>query len=304
MVKVSILVHNINRAAALKRCLLSIAKQGHRPLELILLDAGSTDNSMAIIKAMAEEMRERGIEFLNVSCPLKGVAASRNLATKYASGHLLCFLDNDAAFESSDDIATTADLFEQNGRLAVVSFRVLKADSSEIDGTAWVYRRSRDAWSSRPFRTFTFAGGASCVRAEAFKHVGGFWEHLDYAREEEDLGLSLLNHEWEIVYSPKVTVRHYSDKCGRSSLAKRRFVELRNGLLVLWRRLPIPLAILAIFARVSSMSLKAMLRRELSLLYILNAVPEAFQEWRISSLKRAPVSFGSAWKYASLHFER
>jgi len=47
--KVSVLVHNLNRATALSRCLVSIAEQTYRPIEVIIADAGSTDESLSVM---------------------------------------------------------------------------------------------------------------------------------------------------------------------------------------------------------------------------------------------------------------
>ena len=58
--KISVLVHNINRADYLRKCLDSIASQTYRPFEAVILDAGSTDGSMAVIQSAMEQ----------ISCPL------------------------------------------------------------------------------------------------------------------------------------------------------------------------------------------------------------------------------------------
>ena len=47
--KVSVLIHNRNRADCLDRCLESVALQDARPLEVVVLDAQSTDDSPAVL---------------------------------------------------------------------------------------------------------------------------------------------------------------------------------------------------------------------------------------------------------------
>ncbi|MDR3413492.1 MAG: glycosyltransferase family 2 protein [Formivibrio sp.] len=298
--KISVLIHNLNRALPLERCLASVAKQVYRPLEVVILEAGSTDNSAGVIERRCQELLNAGIETKVVRCPLMGVAASRNLAARHASGDLLCFLDNDAAFASSDGLCQAEHTFIQNPRLAVISFQVLQADSNKIDLSAWTFRRSLANWSRETFKTFIFTGGACCIRTNAFWEAGGFWDHLRYGREEEDMGLALVDKGWELLYWPAIAIRHYPESRGRMSLAERRFVELRNGLLVSWRRLPIPVAILAIAGRICTMSLAA-LREKNSVRLLIGAVPKAAAEWRLSHLRRSPVTFKSSWRYAALH---
>jgi GT2 family glycosyltransferase len=253
-----------------------------------------------IIEQACQAMRRNDIEARVGLCPQMGVAASRNLAAQHASGDLLCFIDNDAAFASSDCLSRAVNHFTESKRLALVSFRVLKADTDDVDPAAWVFRRPLVTWSDREFKTFTFTGGAFCTRAAVFAEVGGFWEHLRYSREEEELALALIDKGWEVIYSPTVAIRHYPEPKGRMSLAERRFTELRNGTLVLWRRLPIPISLLAIVGRICTMALTAR-REQNSVRRLIGAIPRAAQEWRRAHLRRYPVAFRSAWRYATLH---
>ena len=302
--KVSILIHNLDRASVLEPCLQSLLRQTHRPLEVIILDAGSTDGSGRIIADAAERMSAAGIDVVVRDCPRLGVASSRNFAARLATGELLCAIDNDATFADADCVAHTVARFQSNLRLGLVSFRVLKANTAEIDRSAWVFRRPYAEWFDRAFSTFTFAGTGFCVRARAYWQVGGFWDHLQYSREEEDLGMGLIDHGWELAYSPDTTIRHYSDSRGRSTVADRRYVELRNGILVLWRRLPLPLSLLAITGRVCTMAAKSLLRREQQVGKLLSAVPEAIQDWHAHRLTRLPITFRGVWRYTILHFAR
>ena len=302
--KVSILIHNLDRASVLEPCLRSALQQIHRPLEVVILDAGSTDNSVRVIADASDLLRKAGIDVLISNCARLGVAASRNLAAGLASGDLLCAIDNDATFADPECVTRAVSQFHCNSNLGLVSFRVLKANTTEVDQSAWVFRRSSDQWFDRAFSTFTFAGTGFCVRADAYKEVGGFWDHLQYAREEEDLGMALIDGGWQLAYSPDTTIRHYSDSRGRSTIADRRCIELRNGILVLWRRLPFPLSMLAITARVCSMAMKSVLRREQDLGRLLSAVPEAIRDWQGHRLHRLPITFRGFWKYTVLHFAR
>ena len=154
--KISVLIHNLNRASVLERCLSSVAEQAYRPLEVVILDAGSTDNSLIVIERACQGMRCNDIEVIVVPCPQMGVAASRNFAARKASGNLLCFIDNDAAFVSSDCLCQAANLFTGSHRLALVSFKVLKADTDELDpkrGSSVVPARSGPAGNSRLSRS-------------------------------------------------------------------------------------------------------------------------------------------------------
>jgi len=304
--KVSVLIHNFNRASVLEKCLRSLEGQTYRPLEVVVLDAGSTDGSTALIEEAAGGMRSKGIEVQFVPCAFMGVPASRNLAARRATGDLLCAIDNDATFVDPDCVKRAAEFFRPgvNGRLALVSFRVLSGDSDDIDPFSWVFRRPPGEWSNRTFDTFTFAGTGFCVRKDAYWEVEGFWEQLQYSREEEEMALGLIDRGWRLLYSPDVTIRHYFDPRGRMSVTDRRFTELRNGILIFYRRFPVPVALLAILGRIVTMSSKMALRQRQSPARLLPAVGEAVRQWRDGNLERKPVSYRTVARYGALHIQR
>jgi GT2 family glycosyltransferase len=299
--KISVVIHNLNRATALERCLASVEMQTYRPLELVVLDAGSEDSSRAVIENATERMRAGGIEVRFVPCSPMGVSKSRNFGARRATGDVLVMMDNDACLTSADSSAKVAELFERCPKVAVACIRLLNRDTDRLDPFGWVYRRP-PSWSSRFFHTFTFAGGCFAIRAVSFWEAGGFWEQLQYSREEEELALGLIDNGWDLVFIPTVAARHYFDPEGRVNVVQRRWLELKNGILVLWRRFPLALAIPAILGRTATMSLKMLVRHHESPLPLASAVVTAAREWRQSGLTRLPVSFRSTWRYARLHF--
>jgi GT2 family glycosyltransferase len=299
----SILVHNRDRAEALDRCLASVAAQRFRPLELVLLDAGSTDDSPSVIEQAVKALRSAGIQASIGDCDWLGVSQSRNLLATGATGSLLFFLDNDAVIEVDDGLERIAERFATEPDLGLVACRVLYRGRDQVDPGAWVFRRPSASWQNRRFSTFTFTGGCFFVRSEAFQAVGGFWEALPYAREEEDLALAMLDRGWRIYYDPAATIRHYPESTGRMSSSERKRVELRNGAMVIFRRFPLPLVPVAIAARVLTMSIAA--RRDgRSLRALWAALPEARRTWREQGCGREPVSWRTIWRYLALHRRR
>ena len=66
----------------------SVLAQDHRPLELLVIDDGSTDASAAIAAAYGAPVRV-------LSQAPTGIAAARNLGVEAAGGAFVCFLDAD-----------------------------------------------------------------------------------------------------------------------------------------------------------------------------------------------------------------
>ncbi len=302
--KVSVLIHNLDRASAVEGCLASVAAQTYRPLEALVFDAGSTDGSIQVIERWIERMRSIGVEARWETCSRMGVPASRNLAAERATGDLLVMIDNDACFDDDGAVSSAVEEFRSDPGLGMLSFRVLDGESDAVDPRAWVFRRPASSWASRRFETFTFAGTGFCARAEAFREAGGFWDAFRYAREEEDLALALLDRRWRLVYSARVTIRHFADPRGRVQLAERRRMELRNGALVLFHRLPLPVAAVAVAARAATMSVRALTHDRVGLGALWRALPEALSHLRDPDFDRRPVSLGTVGRYLALQLPR
>lgn len=89
--KVTIIVPVYNAEKFLKDCLDSIKVQSFRDFEVILVEDGSTDNSLEILVSY----RNGDNRFLLLQQGHSGVSAARNTGLKYATGDYVCFVDAD-----------------------------------------------------------------------------------------------------------------------------------------------------------------------------------------------------------------
>lgn len=94
MYKISIILPVYNSEKTIKRCLDSILKQTYSNLEIIIVNDGSTDNTLDIICNMQEDSRIRIVSIEN-----KGVSHARNVGLDKATGDLVTFVDSDDYIE-------------------------------------------------------------------------------------------------------------------------------------------------------------------------------------------------------------
>src|SRR5690242_4967891 len=85
---VTCIVPVFNGERYLGEALDSIFAQGHQPLEVLVVDDGSTDGSAAVAKSYGDRVRY----FFQ---PNAGPAAARNLGLEAARGEFIAFLDAD-----------------------------------------------------------------------------------------------------------------------------------------------------------------------------------------------------------------
>jgi len=107
---ISVIVPIYNVAPWLPRCLDSIVGQTYKNLEIILIDDGSTDNSLEICQTYgAKDTRIKIIHQEN-----KGVSAARNAGLDAATGEFIAFCDPDD-WLSINAYETLFDLYQQSG---------------------------------------------------------------------------------------------------------------------------------------------------------------------------------------------
>lgn len=93
MISVVVPIHN--RSKVLKRCLQSFEKQPFRPLELILVDNASTDDSYQICLDFQEKYQSEYLQIKVLQERKAGACAARNTGMQAASGDYISFFDSD-----------------------------------------------------------------------------------------------------------------------------------------------------------------------------------------------------------------
>ncbi len=87
-IMVSVIIPTYNRAHLLKRAVDSVTSQTHKDLELIVVDDGSIDNTVDVVKSIKETVQY-------FSIPHSGVSKARNTGIEHAQGEWIAFLDSD-----------------------------------------------------------------------------------------------------------------------------------------------------------------------------------------------------------------
>ena len=95
--EISIVIPVYNGANYIKRCIQSILTQDYTGFQIILVDDGSTDDTLKICQEMVGQNRS----FLIVHQENKGVSAARNHGITYVKNEWIYFLDADDELEEN-----------------------------------------------------------------------------------------------------------------------------------------------------------------------------------------------------------
>lgn len=97
MYKVSVIIPVFNSENYLKKCLDSIINQTLKDIEIILIDDGSTDDSLEIIKQYSQKYSN----IIYQSKKNEGQAIARNIGIEMATGKFISFVDSDDYIENT-----------------------------------------------------------------------------------------------------------------------------------------------------------------------------------------------------------
>lgn len=193
--RVSIIIANYNYGRFLGEAIESAQRQTFPHIEIIVIDDGSTDNSLEVacrydITVLAQENQ--------------GVCAARNNAAAYAKGEYILFLD-------ADDILMPD---------AVAQLHALLANSPDDIGYAYgqmEYFDSRTGiFASREFDARALADNnyicaTSLIRKEIFDRIGGFDRGFSL-REDWEFYLRMLHNGFRGAFIPRPILRYRKHK--------------------------------------------------------------------------------------------
>jgi glycosyltransferase involved in cell wall biosynthesis len=180
----SVVIPTRNRRGLLARALQSVRLQSSAPLEVIVVDDGSTDDTLEFLATQADVRVARS--------PGGGPGAARNTGAELAAGDYLAFLDSDDLWFPWT-LAAMADAIEGHGRPAYVagSFKQF-TDERELAGEMRTITQARgfeNYFSTWPAQ-LVFGAGMIAVRRDAFLECGGFSTQA-INLEDHDLSLRL-----------------------------------------------------------------------------------------------------------------
>lgn len=229
---VSVVLPSYNAAAFIAKAIESVLAQTYRPLQLIVVDDGSTDETVSVANRYADSLHL-------VSLPHLGYpGAVRNRGIEHADGDLLAFLDADDTWMHDkleiqvDLLLTRPDLalvhsnlevIDEHGRylreifLGVPGSRGLTDDHAESSFTQ-LMRGESGVWTS-----------SVLLRRECIDRVGMFDESLAVA-EDWDLWIRVAR-TFKIGYIERALARHrcHPTNTGRHWIPRRLRLKYSSG---------------------------------------------------------------------------
>ena len=233
---VSIIVANFNGEKYLSTCLNSIFDSLYPNFEVIIVDDGSSDRSVEIIKKF-QKVDKRIVLLLNKKNI--GAAARRNVALKKVKGDVIIFLDNDTEVTKNWITELIKPLLREKsvGAVQALLLDFNKRDQIQMAGglliphTGWLapfyhgesYKKVKNILSEREIVSIS---AALAVKKEVIDTIGGFDEEEARYTEDLDFCWRIWIAGYKIVLAPNAIVYHWTKSVKQRASAKASYKQI------------------------------------------------------------------------------
>jgi hypothetical protein len=244
MAEVSVIIVNLNGKRYLERCLSTVLAQRYPSFEVVLVDNGSTDGSVALVRERFPEVRviENGANL--------GFAAANNIGIRATESPYVATLNNDTWVEP-DWLETLVEVMESDPRIGICASKMLFAHRPDVinsagvcvdfAGIAWDrLGGSPDPGDGAPEEVFAGCAGAALYRRAMLDEVGLFDEDYFIYLEDVDLAWRARLMGWRCMYVPRSRVYHIYSATAKEGSAFKNFLLGRNKVWTIVKNYPGP----------------------------------------------------------------
>ena len=194
---ISVIIPLYNKAKEIEHTLQSVARQSVQPLEVLVVDDGSTDGSAQVVAAM-------NLPFVRmVHQQNKGVSAARNRAMEMAQGEWIALLDGDDYWQEGylENVERMIEQYPAAGAIGTAFVvddgkRFVLGDTPQKEGVVDFFSESMHRYVLIP--------SATVVRRDLALALGGFPEGMRMA--EDQYLWTKIARTARVAFSPKPLV--------------------------------------------------------------------------------------------------
>ncbi len=193
---VSVIIPAYNHERFVERAIRSVFDQTYESVELVVVDDGSTDSTLAVIEGL---LREGGHEFQVIAKPNGGVASALNAGVAASRGEFLAILASDDWFLPEKTARQMAMFSSQGETLGMTHTNGMeqREDGSPAVNLRGSYRPAQGkCFRELVAREVTAIASSVMVRRSVFDEVGGFDAQM--VGEDLDFYAAVAAHGYSI----------------------------------------------------------------------------------------------------------
>ncbi len=245
MEQITVVIPNYNGMKFLKPCLDALGRQTMTDFETIVVDDGSTDESVAFLQRAYPRVHVLPLEENG------GFCKAANAGVRAARSEYVILLNNDTVPETRFVEALYQGIRERPDAFSCSACMLCADDPTILDGAGdlynilgWAYARGKGKKAvsyDKPVKVFSSCGGAAVYRRNVFLELGLLDEnHISYL-EDLDIGYRARIHGYENWYLPDARVIHVGSGTTGGRYNKYKVeISARNNIYVIHKNMPLP----------------------------------------------------------------
>ena len=246
--KVTVVIPHFNGELILRRCLSALRKTLYSDYEVLVVDNGSYDNSIKMVKTNFPEVR------IKTSKTNLGFAGGCNLGIITSKSPYIVLLNNDTEV-TPRWLALMVEVMDADSTIGAIQPKMLSfhdrkkfdycgAAGGEIDIFGYPFARGRifesleidnGQYDALPHQIFWATGAATLLRRSALEKVGLLEESFFAHMEEIDLDWRLQWAGYKIMVVPSAIVYHQTGATLNKTQFPKMVLNHRNNLLMILR---------------------------------------------------------------------
>lgn len=242
---ISIIIPHWNHRDVLVECLNSLKNTTYSPVEIIVVDNHSTDDSVEYVQKQFPDVR------LVENKENRGFAGGCNDGARIAKGKYLLILNNDTTQEP-DWLNHLVEFMEAHPTFGIAQPKLINATDRTLfdysgaaggfmDRFGFPFARGRlfdsiekdEGQYNTPVQTFWASGTACILRREVYEQIGLFDEVFFAHMEEIDMNWRAQLAGWDVAVVPSATVYHHSGYTLPPDSPFKKYLNHRNSVFML-----------------------------------------------------------------------
>ena len=195
--KVSIITATFNSEKNIEACLQSVYTQNYNNIEHIIIDGGSDQQTIALLKKSAQQSKW-------ITQPDLGIYDALNKGIQLATGDLIGFLHSDDLFASHDVIGNIVNIFKSDNQIHGVYGNLVYVNKKN---------KTVRTWNSKPFKQSYLDFGWTpphptlFLREDVYQKHGLFDTSFKIAGDYDFMLRILKDNEIKVLYVPNIITK-------------------------------------------------------------------------------------------------
>lgn len=185
-IKISVIIPTYNSAAYIERTLDSVLSQCELPDEIVIVDDGSSDNTIKVLEEYEEKHRDVFSNIRVFQQTNQGAGAARNRAVKEAHSEWIAFLDSDDIWMPGK-LEAVKTVMKNYPDASIIAHDEYAVDEKDLEARQLCklherYDKSQDLFIQL-YQGNLFSTSCMVIRKEVIEKAGGFDESLRSAQD-------------------------------------------------------------------------------------------------------------------------